>query len=403
MRVAFLVGELGRSGGAATIRSYAGGLRERGFEADLVALDALPAAGDPYDVAIATWWPTALELWRVPARRRALFVQSVESRFYEERHWFERLAAEEVLALPVSFVTVAGWIRDLLAELRPGAHCDVVRGGVDKAVFERERAPRDGGPLRVLIEGQPSMWFKGVHEALAAVRAMREPAEATVVAGQPEDAGELGARVVGGLDPDGMARLYAEHDVVLKLSRVESLGLGPIEAAHAGTPAVVTPYTGHDEFVVHGLNGLVVGFDDEPGTARALDSLARDGGLLARLSDGARESARAWPSPADAADAFAAAVRGIAEGPSPDADAAFAALALAARRRLELTREHARQDAWFREAFEDATAHIGELNAAMRDLEAVVAAKDRQIESIRSERAYRAAAAVRRFLPGSRG
>jgi O-antigen biosynthesis protein len=402
VRVCFLVAELGRSGGAATIRAHADGLRERGIETDLVAVDAVPPAGEPYDVAIATWWLTALELWRVPARRRAMLLQSVESRFYAEGEWFEQLAAEEVLALPLSFVTVAGWIRDLLAELRPDAHCDVVRGGVDKRVFEREHAPREG-PLRVLVEGQPSMWFKGVHEGLAAVRAMRAPAEATVVAGNPDDAGDVGARVVGALDPDGMARLYAEHDVVLKPSRVESLGLGPIEAAHAGTPAVVTPYTGHDEFVVHGRNGLVVGFDDEPGAARALDSLASDPELLGRLSDGAREAARAWPSPDDAADAFADAVRGIAERPAPDADAAFAALALAARRRLELTREHVRQEGWYREAFDDATAHIAELNAAMRDLEAVVAAKDRQIEAIRAERAYRAAAAVRRFLPGRGG
>jgi glycosyltransferase involved in cell wall biosynthesis len=402
VRVCFLVSKLGRSGGAATIRSYAEGLRERGFEVDVFRRDAVPGDGAPYDVAIATWWETAFELWRVPARRRAMFLQSVESRFYEERHWFEQLAADDVLALPVSFVTVAGWSRDLLAELRPDAHCDVVRGGIDKEVFEREHTPRDG-PLRVLVEGQPSVWFKGVDEALAAVRAMREPAAVTVVAGQPEDAGDLGARVVGGLEPDGMARLYAEHDVVVKLSRVESLGLGPIEAAHAGTPAVVTPYTGHDEHVVHGRNGLVVGFDDEPGTARALDLLARDGDLLARLSDGARDTAREWPSRADAADAFAEATRGIAEGPEPDADAAFAALAPASRRKLEIAREHARQAGWFKHAFEDSTAHIGELNAAMRDLQAILADKDRQIEEIRAERAYRAAAAVRRLLPGGRG
>ncbi|HKP90882.1 MAG TPA: glycosyltransferase family 4 protein [Thermoleophilaceae bacterium] len=399
MRVCFLAGELGRSGGAATIRSYADGLRERGFQVDLVDPGAVPAGVEPYDVAIATWWPTALELWAVPARRRALFLQSVESRFYEERHYFERLAAEEVLALPVAFVTVAGWIRELLAELRPDAPCDVVRGGVDKEVFERPHTPRSG-PLRVLVEGQPSMWFKGVHEALGAVRAMAEPAEVTVVAGQPEDAGEVAARVVGGLDADGMARLYADHDVVVKLSRVESLGLAPIEAAHAGTPAVVTPYTGHDEHVVHGRNGLVVGFDDEPGTARALDRLARDPGLLERLSDGARESARDWPSHADAAEAFAAAVQGIAERPPPDAEGALAPLARASRRRLELTREHARQDAWFRHAFADATEHIEELNHALGELRAILAAKDRQIEEIRSERAYRAAVRVRRLLPG---
>ena len=222
-----------------------------------------------------------------------MFLQSVESRFYEERHFFERFAAEQVLTLPVHFVAVAGWIRDVLAELRPDVRCEVVRNGIDKDVFSSPaREPRDG-PLRVLVDGQPSMWFKGVEQAVTAVQAMSEPAELTVVAPNPGQAGAIdGARVVGGLDPPGMAALYAEHDVLLKLSRVESLGLGPIEAAHVGTPAVVAPYTGHEEHVVHGRNGLVVGFDDQPGAARALDRLARDRDLLRRLAGGAARRAR---------------------------------------------------------------------------------------------------------------
>jgi glycosyltransferase involved in cell wall biosynthesis len=409
VRVCFLVPELGRSGGAETIRAYARRLEERGgFDVDLVRAGAL--GGKRYDVAIATWWATADHLWRVRAERRVVFLQSLESRFYEERHFFERLAAEEVLALPVAFVTVAHWIRDLLAELRPDAPCDVVLGGIDKATFEPRQRPEGDGPLRILVDGQPSMWFKGVPQALASVRAMAEPAELTVVAGQPEDAGDLeGVRVVGGLDASEMADLYARSDVLVKLSRVESLGLAPIEAAHVGTPCVVTPYTGHEEHVVHGRNGLVVGIDDVPGTARALDRLARDRALRARLSEGARETAHSWPSAAEAADVFGAALRRIAERPAPDPEPALAALALARRRRLELTREHVRQAEaelqraeglrdWWRHAYDDARAHIDGLNDAMRDLEGVLADKDRLIEDIRSERAYRAAAAVRRVL-----
>ena len=409
MRVCFLVPELGRSGGAETIRAYARRLEERGgFDVDLVPAGAL--RGKRYDVAIATWWATADHLWRVRAERRVVFLQSLESRFYEERHFFERLAAEEVLALPVAFVTVAHWIRDLLADLRPDASCDVVLGGIDKATFAPRPRPEGSGPLRILVDGQPSMWFKGVPQALASVRAMDEPSELTVVAGQPEDAGDLdGVRVVGGLAASEMADLYARSDVLVKLSRVESLGLAPIEAAHVGTPCVVTPYTGHEEHVVHGRNGLVVGIDDVPGTARALDRLARDPALRARLAEGARETAHSWPSAGEAADAFGAALRRIAERPAPDPEPALAALAVAHRRRLELTREHVRQAEaalqraeglrdWWQHAYDDARAHIDGLNAAMRDLEAVVADKDRLIEDIRSERAYRAAAAVRRVL-----
>ena len=38
-----------------------------------------------------------------------------------------------------------------------------------------------------------------------------------------------------------MAALYAEHDVLLKLSRFEGLGLPVLEAFHVGRPCVVTP------------------------------------------------------------------------------------------------------------------------------------------------------------------
>ena len=126
----------------------------------------------------------------------------------------------------------------------------------------RERA---GGPLRVLVEGQPSLWFKGVHDAVAAVRAMEEPAELTVLAPDPGESGGLeGVAIAGGLHPAAVADVYADHDVVLKLSRVEGLPLCPLEAFHLALPAIVTPFTGHEEYLVHGHNGLVAGFDDGP-------------------------------------------------------------------------------------------------------------------------------------------
>ena len=124
------------------------------------------------------------------------------------------------------------------------------------------------------------------------------PAELTVVALDPAHAGDLGAdRVVGGLDADGMAALYRETDVLVKLSRVESLGLPPLEAFHCGVPCVVTPYTGHEDYVVHGENGAVVGFDDPGAVTAWLDRLAGDRELLARLSEGAPCDRRALAGP----------------------------------------------------------------------------------------------------------
>src|SRR2546426_969436 len=83
----------------------------------------------------------------------------------------------------VTFITEARWIRDTLAGLRPDAPCYLVRNGIDKDVFAPLEYPpiNTEGPLRVLIEGSPTSWFKHVHEAINAASAMREPHHVTVV------------------------------------------------------------------------------------------------------------------------------------------------------------------------------------------------------------------------------
>jgi hypothetical protein len=124
-------------------------------------------------------------------------------------------------------------------------------------------------------------------------------------------------RVVRAVPHAEMARLYAEHDVVLKLSRVEGMFGPPLEGFHRGATCVVTPVTGHEEYVRHGVNGMVVDWDDIRGTARTLDLLARDRALLHRLRLGALATAQAWPSWEQAGGFMALALRRIAAEPPP--------------------------------------------------------------------------------------
>jgi hypothetical protein len=357
LRVAFLVEELGRSGGMAVVRRYA-----RHLGATLVVCGAkpgpLPADEDgipvttpralgPVDLAVATWWTTAERLFEADAARRVLFLQNLEHRFYLEHERVDRLGAIGVLDLPVDFVVIASHMRELLARLRPDARVRLVPNGIDKQVFRsRERRTKDA-PLRVLVEGQPTLWFKGMAEAVAAVRAMREPSTLTLAVHDPVDARQAGLeadRIEGGISAEGMAALYAEHDVLLKLSRFEGLPLPPLEAMHVGLPCVLTPFTGSEDFARHGENALVVSFDDSPGTTAALDLLARDAGLRERLSHGALRTAAAWPDQMAAADAFGAAVRELWAEPPPDPGAAFRRLARGRRLALELAREEHRRD-----------------------------------------------------------
>jgi glycosyltransferase involved in cell wall biosynthesis len=356
VRVAFLIPALDLFGGVGVVVGHARRLREHhGVDAVLVVARADRATVDHdhaglggvpvveleavreqrFDIAVATWWETALVLHDVRADRYAYFVQSMEDRFYGA-DTAQRAAAAMTHALPVAMITEARWIADQLEELRGGCerfHMHYVRNGIDKRTFAIPEAvaPSLDGPLRVLVEGRPGVPFKGVDEALAAARAMRERVHVTLVCADPEvtaRGAEVPAdEVVGPLSATGMAKLYARTDVVLKLARVEGMAGPPLEGFHGGATCVTTPVTGHDEYLADGRNGLLTNWDDERGTSRILDLLARDRRLLHELRTGALQTARAWPSTEQSTAMLLLALRRIAAAPSPDPTGCAASMA----------------------------------------------------------------------------
>ena len=184
----------------------------------------------------------------------------------------------------------------------------------------------------MLIEGDPAIHFKAVESAVHSAAKMTEPRHLTVATSNQEGLFEIFAgrppvdRAVGPLSHAEMAELYAQTDVVLKLSSVEGMFGPPLEGFHKGATCVVTAVTGHEEYVEHGWNGLVVDWDDLNGTARALDRLARDRRLLHFLRSNALATARAWPDWGQSSQLMDRALASIAAAPAPSPAASSAAL-----------------------------------------------------------------------------
>ena len=348
MKVAFLVNDLQLSGGIGVVVRHARGLAaHHDMDVSLVLVrdwdlphwsgyDDLPhlhvisleeARERRFDVAVATWWETTFSLFTVPAKRHAYFVQSLEDRFYEPDN-AERVGAALTLDLPVAFITEARWIQRTLGELRPDAPCHLVRNGIDKEVFASPATvePNVAAPLRILIEGDPTVWFKGVREAAKAAMAVRAPRRVTVVTGQPEALEVDVDRVITHVPHREMAALYADTDVVLKLSRVEGMFGPPLEGFHMGATCVTTEVTGHDEYIEHGRNALLVDWDDQTGTTRQLELLAKDRRLLHELRSNALATARGWPDWSHATQFMAIALHRIATSKEPDATRAAEAM-----------------------------------------------------------------------------
>ena len=362
MKVCFVINDLALSGGIGVIVQHARQLNaHHGFDARLVlareqveetwrydALAHVPvlaldeAREEHWDVVVGTWWETLHAAFTIPGDRHAYFIQSLEDRFYF-RDQPERAGAATTLGLPVSFITEARWIRDTLRAVRPDADTFLVRNGIDKGDFPPiERVePRIEGPLRVLVEGNPSVWFKHVPEAIDAAAAMQQPHHVTVVSGERAELSDAPIdELLSGLSHREMADVYARTDVLLKLSAVEGMFGPPLEAFHRGATCVVTPVTGHEEYVQHGFNGLICDWDDKLGTARALDTLAADRRLLHYLRTNALETARAWPTWEQSSQFMAGALREIHRRPPPDPAPAAARMLAEVRASVEAHRGH---------------------------------------------------------------
>ena len=192
-----------------------------------------------------------------------------------------------------------------------------------------------------------------------------------------------------------MAALYRESDVLLKLSRVEGLGLAPLEGFHSGLPCVVTPYTGSEAYARHGENAMVVGFDDVPGTAATLDALARRRSLLAELGEGALATAAEWPSVEQATAELHGALDGDPRrGAARVRRAAAPPDARAGHRDRPRTHRSAARRA--REALTEAEALVRELSASRDECGEMLEAKTAELARIRASAPYRLGSAVRR-------
>jgi glycosyltransferase involved in cell wall biosynthesis len=295
VRVVFLVAPAG--GGDAEAEAAGGHARElarRGVEAEVRGAADGPVTRRPGDVVVAVWARAA-----AGAAHDVLLLRCMEDRLGVPGAAAEHTRAGAVIASE-------GWIIEQLDALRAGrieGPVLLVREGVDKDVFAAPPAVRPAldGPLRIAAAGG------GRTAAQATAEQMREPHAFDYVA--------------GGAGAAERAAAFRGADVVLVTAPVTGDARASLEGFHCGATCVTTPVTGHEEHVVDGVNGLVASFDDDRGTARLLDLLARDRRLLHELRTAALATARAWPSPARSAAMLALALRRIASAPTIAGDA----------------------------------------------------------------------------------
>lgn len=87
--------------------------------------------------------------------------------------------------------------------------------------------------------------------------------------------------LLGRVPRGDLPALYAGQDVFLSVARLEAFGIAALEARASGLPVVALAGTGITSFIADGVDGLIA--PDDAGLADALERLATEPGLYARL------------------------------------------------------------------------------------------------------------------------
>jgi GT2 family glycosyltransferase/glycosyltransferase involved in cell wall biosynthesis len=330
LRVVYVTEDTGVGGGHRDIFEHLNRLQERGHEVALYTLgeeevdwfdlkvplrsfedygDLVAELDKVEALKVATWWNTAAPVWHSSVRRGlpVFFVQDIETSYYPESER-QRSAVLASYREEFRYMTISGWNRDRLAELRLSA--ELVPPGIDLETF-RPLADVQRRDDMLLALGRTNP-LKNLPLTIAGWRALGDTRPELCLFGiEPELGTKYGARYVEQPSDEGVNRLFNEATVFIQTSTHEGFALPPLEAMATGGAVVCTDAHGNRDFCRDGVNCLI----PEPTVESVRGALARlfaDAGLRERLGRAGIETARdyAWERRIDQLEAF---LEGVAD------------------------------------------------------------------------------------------
>lgn len=334
MKWAIFLGSASVGGGTYVIFEHAIRARKRGEDITIITMNPVgmeelywhkeaevltwktieEAETELFDVVISTWWRLVYEAYRIKGTHYIYFVQSVESRFYPETEKALRQLAEATYLLPMEIITEATWIKNYL-ENNYQKNPILVLNGIRKDIYTEKGpsyAKRESGKLRVLVEGPVDVDFKNVPKTIDLCR--KSKADEIWLMTSSDIKSYPGVdRTFSKVPIFETPKIYRSCDVIIKLSYVEGMFGPPLEMYHCGGTSITYDVTGHDEYIKHDINGLVVPRDKDEEVVAYINKLKEDEAYLNRLKAGAKKTAEEWNGWDEAADNFYRAVYQLCE------------------------------------------------------------------------------------------
>ncbi len=253
------------------------------------------------DVGVATLWDTLDFLNRYPKmRKKKYLVQNLETDFYLPGDLLRLQANATYLDVnDVEYLTISPWCKNWLKN-RFGQDSVCVPNGLELSAFKYVERDFSQKKIRILVEGDCNSEYKNVDESFRIIQLL-DPERFEIWYMTYTGVKKPWYRVdnfLGSVPHEQVSDVYRQCHVLLKTSVLESFSYPPLEMMATGGFVVAVPNDGNAEFLEDGVNCLTYKQGDVEAGAAAINAIADDADLRARLYKGGIETAktRDWAS-----------------------------------------------------------------------------------------------------------
>lgn len=245
------------------------------------------------DQFVATFWNTTWFFDHAPRiGRKRYLVQHYEVSYIPDGDALRLFCNATYNRDDCDYLTISRWCQGWLRD-RFGKESRYAPNGINPQLFpKRERTFAEGERVRILVEGDSSVEHKNLDEAFRIVEQL-DPERYEVwylsASGQPKPWYRCD-RFLNAVSHDEVGQVYADCDILLKTSLFESFSYPPLEMMATDGFVVAIPNGGNSEYLKHGKNCLLFESGDIAGAIAAIEMIAADEDLRARLLKGGRKA-----------------------------------------------------------------------------------------------------------------
>ncbi|MBU5364196.1 glycosyltransferase [Enterococcus devriesei] len=251
-----------------------------------------------FDNMVATLWSTLPSyINSYPNKKRvSYFVQNFETGFMEYGDAGRKMANSTYAAYQdVNYMTMSLWCQKWLKE-KFGKNSQYASNGIDIQNFNYTERNLSGRKIKILIEGDSKDHYKKVDESFKVVEQLDfDKYEISYLSyrSKPKDWYHVDY-FYNKISPEKVGEIYANHDILIKSSLLESFSYPPLEMMATGGVPVVVPNDGNAEYIVDKENCLTYPSGNISKAVELIEELTENDTLFKKISIGGRKTAESY-------------------------------------------------------------------------------------------------------------